>query len=561
MVDQDPTGQKYPPIDLDDRDLLAQDGCAPAEGSAAFHQQMVYAVAMKTIEQFEQALGRPVLWRPRPNPRNDNDDSRFVQQLEIRPHAFRNANAYYSPQDVALLFGYFEASRDDPSDHAPGSMVYGCLSHDIVAHETTHAILDGMHRRFNEASNPDVLAMHEAFADIVALMQHFTIPEIVENAIARTRGNIEAESMLGSLAIQFGRAMGSRGALRNAIGMLDDHGQWTRLMPNPGDYERTLAPHARGAILVAAVFDAFIAIYKRRTADLLRIYTGGTGVLADGAIHPDLVRRLAAEAATSARHVLNMCIRAVDYVPPVDITFGEYLRGIITADFDLVGEDTYRYRVAFVEAFRRRGIYPRDLPTLSVDTLRWAGLRVTGRLAAYETILELLKRYAEACFYIKTRRALFETTRDYRLQLHNTLRDVVFPSNPRLATDLGLDPHKDFEVHSLRRSIRLSSDGRHVPHIVAALAQSRRFKVEGSPDWHVFRGGSTLIVDLEKEEVSYVIVKKIDSKTKIDGRTRFDITKEFIARSIADPLHALLFAPDHAQPFAALHALLDVGGC
>jgi hypothetical protein len=338
---------------------------------------MVYAVAMKTIEHFERALGRPVLWRPRPNPNNPNDDSRFVRQLAVRPHALRQANAFYSPQEVALLFGYFEASADDPGNHMPGSRVYACLSHDIIAHETTHAVLDGMHRRFHEPTNPDVLALHEGFADIVALMQHFTIREVLEQEISRTRGDIEAESMLGSLAVQFGYATGGRGALRNAIGTLED-GVWRRLQPDPSDLQTRLTPHARGAVLVAAVFDAFIAIYKARTADLLRIYTGGTGVVPTGAIHPDLVRRLANEAAKSANHVLTMCIRALDYLPPVDVTFFEYLRALITADFDIVDDDRHNYRVAFVEAFRRRGVYPvnldaptRDTPrTLSADTLR-----------------------------------------------------------------------------------------------------------------------------------------------------------------------------------------------
>jgi hypothetical protein len=45
-------------------------------------------------------------------------------------------------------------------------------------------------------------------------------------------------------------------------------------------------------ILVAAIFDAFLAIYEKRTADLLRIATSGTGILGLGAIHPDLVERL-----------------------------------------------------------------------------------------------------------------------------------------------------------------------------------------------------------------------------------------------------------------------------
>ncbi|HSL83260.1 MAG TPA: S8 family serine peptidase, partial [Thermoanaerobaculia bacterium] len=224
--DLDPAGNRYQGVDLNDPRLLAQDGWGPSEGNPQFHQQMVYAIVMKTIEHFERALGRPVLWRPRINPDNPFDDGRYVQRLLVRPHALRQANAFYSPEDVALLFGYFEAGADDPGDHMPGSRVYTCLSHDIVVHEATHAILDGMHRRFREPTNVDVLAFHEAFADVVALLQHFTMTEVLENEIARTRGAISTtESMLGSLAIQFGRAMVSRGAMRDAIGRMED-GVW-----------------------------------------------------------------------------------------------------------------------------------------------------------------------------------------------------------------------------------------------------------------------------------------------------------------------------------------------
>jgi len=550
VVDVDAAGEKHPPVDLNDSRLLAQDGCPAAEGNPAFHQQMTYAVAMKTIEHFERALGRPVLWRPRANPDNPFDDSQFVRQLLVRPHALRQANAFYSPQEIALLFGYFEASADDPGNHAPGSMVYACLSHDIVAHETTHAILDGIHRRFNEATNSDVLAFHEGFADIVALMQHFTISEILENVITETRGDLEAESMLGSLAVQFGRAVGGRGALRDAIGKIDANGVWTRIKPDPSDYQKVQAPHARGALLVAAVFDAFLAIYRTRIADLVRLYTGGTGVLPSGSIHPDLVHRLAAEASKSAGHVLNICIRALDYVPPVDITFGEYLRGLITADFDLVRDDPYNYRVAFVEAFRKRGMYPQDLDTLSVDTLRWQGVKL-GKPGQYRTIVAQLKRYADACFYVSDREALFKETRKQRGRLHKALEKLLVKA-PEFATTFGLAPGVGFEVHELRRSLRVGPDGQHVPQVMVALTQSRKIKIEGANEERTFHGGSTLVVDLSKPAIDYAIIKRLDSKS------REERTTAFLTDALKDPLRALMIAPNQNEPFAGLHSLADV---
>ena len=66
-----------------------------------------------------------------------------------------------------------------------------------------------------------------------------------------------------------------------------------------------------------------------------------------------------------------MCIRALDYCPPVDLTFGDYLRALITADYDLVRDDDLGYRIAVVEAFRQHGIYPHDVRSLSIDSLRW----------------------------------------------------------------------------------------------------------------------------------------------------------------------------------------------
>jgi len=374
VIDLDPASHcVYEPIDLDHGYVLAQDGLAPSTGSPQFHQQMVYAVAMKTIVNFEQVLGRKVMWAERSRDAQGNffqrAVDRFVPRLRIYPHALRAQNAFYSPSKVALLFGYFHASTTDPRDELPGGVVFSCLSHDIIVHETTHAILDGMHRRLLDVTNPDMPAFHEAFADIVAIFQHFTLPGVLLDQIQRSQGNLSTNNVLAKLATQFARSTGRGDALRNALGEIDENGR--RAPPDPSALGRTFEPHARGAILVAAIFDAFLRIYDARTADLKRIATNGTGVLPTGEIHPDLARRLAGEAIRAAQRVLDISIRAIDYLPPVDITFGDYFRALITADADFYPDDVERQRLAFIEAFRNHGIYPRDVRTLAEETLRW----------------------------------------------------------------------------------------------------------------------------------------------------------------------------------------------
>lgn len=112
VIDVDPaSGCAYEPVDLNDPHLLATNGLPPSEDNPKFHQQMVYAVAMTTIQHFGRALGRQVLWSEgRAEPPNHGKPRYFpVQRLRIYPHALRDENAYYDPVKKALLFGYFPA--------------------------------------------------------------------------------------------------------------------------------------------------------------------------------------------------------------------------------------------------------------------------------------------------------------------------------------------------------------------------------------------------------------------------------------------------------------------
>jgi hypothetical protein len=378
VIDIDPgSNAAYAPVNLNAPALLATDGLKPSESDPRFHQQICYAVAMKTIEHFERALGRKALWSSHVN-REAEIKENYVPRLRIYPHALRQQNAFYSPQKKALLFGYFPTRVKD-GKNTPGTTVFTCLSHDIIAHETTHALLDGVHPRFDEPVNEDVLAFHEAFADIVALFQHFSYPGVLRDQIARTRGELARQSVLGQLAQQFALASGRGDALRNYLGK-EVNGKWEPVKPDPTLLAQTAEPHDRGAILVAAVFSAFMKVYQMRTRDLFRIATEGTGVLREGDIHPDLVNRLAEEAQRCSERALQMSIRAIDYCPPVGITFGAYLRAIITADYDMNPIDRENWRLAFIESFREWGIAPRSARSMAEDSLLWP----TGEEAAEE---------------------------------------------------------------------------------------------------------------------------------------------------------------------------------
>ena len=595
VVDADPaSGMFYKPIDLNDHWVLAQNGVAPSETNPLFHQQMVYAVAMTTIGHFEQALGRVALWSSR---RDDSPDAEtvFVRRLRIYPHALRDRNAYYSPDKKALLFGYFPVGIKDASN-TPGTLVFSCLSHDIVAHETTHALLDGVHPRFNEPHNPDVLAFHEAFADVVALFQHFSYPGVLRDQIARTRGNLAAENLLGQLAQQFGRASGRGAALRDFIGGIDKAtGVWKAKEPDVTALDRTAEPHARGAILVAAVFGAFLKVYRARTTDLYRIASEGTGVLRAGDIPPDLSNRLAEEAARVALNVLQMCIRAIDYCAPVGITFGDYLRAIVTADHDLNPDDTFGYRLAFVESFRQWGIHPVGMQSMSIESLLWPDA------AAAKDVSSLFLEEQPTDSPEQARPSLGTARRPEKLRPWNlesdryaTWEGIEFNAailwgwlmkgngRPHLPS-FGLVVDEDapptvyrsqdgktpsVEVHSVRTALRRSPRGGIVSDLVVEITQRRRGffekevqakkdKAGGPPlkddDFDFkYRAGCTLLINPVTMEVRRVI----KTRGTVADDAELERVRSFLADGGLEPLNAFYRARDVVnarEPFSLLH--------
>ena len=60
-----------------------------------FHAQNVYALVATTLLQFESALGRHVSWT----------FASGCHHIKVAPHAFAEANAYYSRRDEGIVFG------------------------------------------------------------------------------------------------------------------------------------------------------------------------------------------------------------------------------------------------------------------------------------------------------------------------------------------------------------------------------------------------------------------------------------------------------------------------
>lgn len=504
VIDYDATNDcYYRPAELDDRNVLLQGGLRPSESDPRFHQQMVYAVASETIKQFELALGRNVTW----GFRSAEKGAGHVRRLRIFPHAMEEANAFYSRKARGLLFGYFRAGDDPMTANLPGQTVFTCLSHDIVAHETTHALVDGQRRYFMEPTGPDTLAFHEAFADIIALLQHFSFQEALAETIRRTGGRLHQlsvkpevapgpdgpllQSELGAsnpmvdLARQFGEAMGRRAALRSALGT----------PPNRFLLDQLFEPHDRGAILVAAVFDAFFTSFLRKTADLFRIARSGGAALAPGDLHPDLAARLASEAAKTAKHFGTMCIRALDYCAPVDITFGDFLRALVTSDADLVPDDRYEYRPALIEAFRLRGIRPTRVVSLSEDSLKWEPARfAAGKAPVCDGLVFGLVGPP-----------------DPKAQKENAKRLSRFGSENAAA--LGLDPDRPVQAHSFHAVHRVGPDGARYG-FVAELLQRRPAGA------FTFRGGVTLVLDADGK-VRYGIYKHLANEDRLEAQRAY----------------------------------------
>lgn len=264
--------------------------------------------------------------------------------------------------------------------------------------------------------------------------------------------------------------------------------------------------------------------------------------------------------------MLTICIRALDYLPPVDITFGDYLRALITADFDLIPNDSLGYRVAFMEAFRLRGIYPSDVRTFSEESLIWEGPILTSNMKNPRIILgEDVKLQMQNWNLSGSRQDMYNKLKEAREGAH-TIIERTRAYKEHIIN--GLDFSQKFEVHSIRPVRRSGPDGQLLLDMVVEITQripgfrdvpfsqcQKELHSNEEPNFW-FRGGCTLIVDLETGKLRYCIYKDINSERRYERQRAF-VNGTNAASSFTETYFGITGYQERDEVFAFTHRLCE----
>jgi hypothetical protein len=277
-----------------------------------FHQINTFAVINRTLDFVEEEIGHKLIWK---------DGAALI----VRPHAFEGMNAYYDPQSPSLNFGYFTTLFR----RAP---VWVCLSHDVITHELGHAILDTFRPLYIYSFDLDTSALHESFADLMAMFSALQYKSLVKHLYRETHGNMRDPSLISRLAEEFGLGVYGAGTsyLRSAL-------EGANYPDAPKE------PHARSTVWTAAIYE----ILERLVQDK---YPTGFARTAEGfaAFSEALVN--------ATRWIKGMMLRALHYTPPNSLTMPMLARLMYEADARVFPADN-RFREIAKEVFQKREIW------------------------------------------------------------------------------------------------------------------------------------------------------------------------------------------------------------
>lgn len=313
--------------------------------SRDFNRVSVLATILKTMALFEDesVLGRRLSW------------AFDGPQLLVIPRAGQWANAFYQRETQSIQFFFFPRTTTDNREEK--EMVYTSLSRDIIVHETAHAILDGIVPDLYNATTPQSLAIHEALADLTAVILAFKSGTLSRAVLDSAGGEIDRPSEFSWIAEEFGREHSGSDALRELYN------------PEITLDEVSLEPHFLSVVLSSALYDLMIELYNTQWETEFKRFKEENEKL-DQAGQPAKYEnpRLSSSGkalAVSAIVFERFAFGALDFLPPGEVSFADYGRALIATQRNLISSDSIsRRRKALatervsllLDAFKKRGI-------------------------------------------------------------------------------------------------------------------------------------------------------------------------------------------------------------
>ncbi|MEO5579168.1 MAG: hypothetical protein ABIR58_00805 [Gemmatimonadaceae bacterium] len=333
-------------------------------------QVSVFGTVIKTMTMFEEpdALGRKLVWA--------FDGS----QLLVVPRAGEWQNAFYERESHSLQFFFFSHPDEDRT-------IFTVHSQDIVSHETAHAILDGIAPDLYNATSPQSLAIHEAIADITAVLGAFRSRQLRDRVLEQTGGSIQNATAFSGIAEQFGTA------LNKPLGHLRDLLNTKSLAPDAlaSDGVDRGDPHDVSQVLSGALYTVMVQLHEslkdefafptpasgsmvERGEAVAQLAAAGFGDETSRPVAPlDAAARRVARARVALKALVvaadrfkRTIFRGLDYLPPGEASFADLGRAIIASD-EASHPESDGQREWIRGEFLRRGIVE-DLSELNVET-------------------------------------------------------------------------------------------------------------------------------------------------------------------------------------------------
>jgi hypothetical protein len=318
---------------------------ADSDVSAEAAAVSTFGCVHKTLKLFEEedALGRRVQW------------AFDAPQLLVVPRAGEWANAFYERESRSLQFFFFKAG---------GRTIHTCHSQDIVAHETAHAILDGVVPDLYDAITPQSLAIHEAVADLAAVLCSFRCRELSQRVLAQTGGSIRRSTAFSGIGEQFAGALNEQ---RNYLRDLDND---RRLQ----DLTDRADPHDLSVVLSGALYRMLVNLHEQlRQEYATRSRPPAKSIVPaeESYVQQNVLKHPHEDAPptdigpslkalfVAADRTKRTVFRGLDYLPPGDVSFADLGRAILAAD-EASHPDSDQPREWLREELTKRGIFAGD---------------------------------------------------------------------------------------------------------------------------------------------------------------------------------------------------------